>query len=234
MIEARKPLENDRNRSLILLAIVVLAVLMRLPSLLNDGLWRDEANVYFEVSAPTFIEFLHRTAAIEWHPPLYFFIAYLWSKVGGTGEFALKVLPFAFSILTVPFVYRLGKTASSTAAGLLAAAMYAVAPAAIVVATDYLYPMVTLLYTVLAWLVTLGRREPLTPVRYGLVALATLVVVYSHYTALLYVPLLVLWALTSPKGLRHGLGLASALIAGTIPFVLWLHVFLNEWHTGLP
>jgi 4-amino-4-deoxy-L-arabinose transferase-like glycosyltransferase len=218
-----------------LLAIVAIAVLFRLPSLLNDGLWRDEANVYVDLIAPTFGEFLHRVTAVEWHPPLFFFIAYLWAKAVGTTELTLKFLPFIFSIMTVPVVYRLGREASSSRTGLLAAAMYATAPLAISYSTEYLYPLMGLLCTLLAWLVMHARRQQrLTIAQLIVVGLVTLLTAYTHYVAMFYVPMLMLWALFSRNGIRHGIALVSALVVGVLPFVFWLPVFLNQRHIGVP
>jgi 4-amino-4-deoxy-L-arabinose transferase-like glycosyltransferase len=220
--------------SLGLAIIVVVAVLMRLPPLLYDGLWRDEAYVYIDVIAPTFHEFLHRVTETEWHPPLFFLLTYLWVKIAGVSELSLKILPFLFSILTVPAVYRLGKATSSKATGLLAAAIFALSPSAIMYSSDYLYPLMGLLCTILAALILTGRREHITVKHYAAIAVVTVLVVYTHYFALIYMPLLMLWALCSPRGIRHGLALASALVLGALPFALWVPVFLNQRHIGLP
>jgi 4-amino-4-deoxy-L-arabinose transferase-like glycosyltransferase len=213
---------------MLLAGIVAAAVLIRIPSLLHDGLWRDEAYVYIDVIAPTFREFLHRVVETEYHPPLFFLISYLWLRVAGTSELALMILPFLFSILTVPVVYRLGTIASSTSTGLLAAAMYAVSPLAVMESSDYLYPLMGLLCTVLAYLVMSARREPLTPTRFASIAVVTALVTYTHYAALFYVPMLVVWALLSPRGIRHGTALAGALLLGILPFLFWLPVFLSQ------
>lgn len=223
-----------RRDRLILVAIAIVAVLMRLPSLLHDGLWRDDALVYVEVTAHTFREFLHRVTESESHPPLFFIIAYLWVKVAGTGELSFKVVPFLFSVLTVPAVYRLGRVASSASAGLLAAAMYAVGPMAIRYSTDYLYPLMGLLCTILAYLVTSARREQIGPKGFAAIALVTFLVVYTQYFALIYIPILILWACTSDRGIKHAATLSAALTLGSLPFVFWLPVFLHQRQVGLP
>jgi 4-amino-4-deoxy-L-arabinose transferase-like glycosyltransferase len=234
--------EATRTRAL-LAAIVTAGILIRIPGLLHDGLWRDEAYVYVDAIAPTFAAFLHRVVETEYHPPLYFLIAYGWVRLAGTSELSLKALPLLFSILTIPAVYRLGATAGSTAVGLVAAAMYAVSPLAILESGDYLYPLMGLLCTVLAALVMSARREPLRPARVAGVAVVTMLTMYTQYAALFYVPMLTLWALSSPRGVRHGLALAGAIGLGAVPFLLWLPTFLRQpdpyflkppWNPGNP
>lgn len=225
---------TERRIKLILGAIVVGAVLLRFPGLLSAGLWRDDANLYVQLTAPSFGEFFDRMTGTEWHPPLYFFLAYLWTRLAGTGELALTILPFIISILTVPAVYRLGKAASSSREGLVAAAFYAISPLPITYSTEYLYPLMGLLCIVLARLVLEARREELNLGRFSSIAIVTLLVVYTHYVGLFYVPVLMLWALTSKRGIKHATGILSALLAGALPFVFWLPQFLLHRRIGIP
>jgi uncharacterized membrane protein len=213
---------------MLLAGIVTAAILIRIPSLLHDGLWRDEAYVYVDAIAPTFASFLHRVIETEYHPPLYFLISYAWLRFAGSSELSLKALPFIFSVLTVPVVYRLGALAASSGVGLLAAAMYAVSPLAILESGDYLYPLMGLLCTALAGLVMAARREPLARGRLVALAGTTTLAMYTHYAALFYVPMLVAWALTSPRGVRHGAAVAGTLVLGALPFLFWLPAFLSE------
>jgi 4-amino-4-deoxy-L-arabinose transferase-like glycosyltransferase len=213
----------------ILAAIIIAAALVRLPSLLHDGLWRDEAYVYVAVTAPSFRGFMQRVIASEYHPPLYFVICYFWVKLVGATELSLKLLPFFFSLLTVPAVYWLGKTAASRSTGLLAAALYAMSPLAIAYSSGgYVYSLASLLLTVLAYLVMSARREPSKPGRLGAVALVTALVVYTHYFALFFVPMLAFWAVLSRKGARHAAILTSSIAFGALTFLLWLPTFLIQ------
>lgn len=215
--------------------ITIAAALLRLPALLNDGMWRDKANIYVQLTAPTFGEFLHRVTVTEWHPPLYFALIFVWAKVAGTSELALQSLPFILSVLTVPLVYRLGKLTSSPAVGLLAAGIYAVSPIAVNSSTEYLYPLMGLLCTLLACLVAEALQEArVPPAHLVTIGLVSAFVVATHYLALIYLPLLALWAITSGKGIRPAALLVSALAAGMLPFAFWLPVFLNQRHIGIP
>lgn len=196
--------------------------------MLHDGLWRDEAYVYIDAVAPSFHEFLRRVVVTEYHPPLYFLISYVWLKVAGTSELALEAIPFVCSVLTIAVVYRLGKAAASPTVGLVAAAMYAVSPLAILEAGDYLYPLMALLCTILAGLVMQARRDDVSLPRFAAIALVTALAIYTHYAALFFVPMLAIWALTSPRGVRHGGAITAALILGSSTFIFWLPTYLRQ------
>ena len=85
-----RPASSDRLATWTLIAIVLLAIAVRLPQLLHAGLWRDEAYVWVDLSAPTFGEFWHRITTSESHPPLYFMLVYAWTKLFGSSEMALE------------------------------------------------------------------------------------------------------------------------------------------------
>lgn len=223
---------NRSRGSLILIALLAAAI--RIPSLLHDGIWRDEANVYVELTAPTFVGFLHRVAAIDFHPPLYFILVYAWVKLAGFSEAALKAIPFAFSVATVPLAYRLGKAADSAATGLIAAVLFAVAPVAVNYSTMYLYPLAIFSDGLLALAVTVSLRRPVSALQYLAVSGSSLLAVYSHYTSLILAALLGAWALFSPRGWKHGRIVASAILLGVLPFAFWLPVFLHQHHVGIP
>jgi 4-amino-4-deoxy-L-arabinose transferase-like glycosyltransferase len=216
-----------------LLAVVAAAVLMRMPGLLHDGLWRDQANAYVQLAAPTFGEFLHRVTETEWHPPLYFLINYVWIKLAGESELAFTLLPFIFSIATVPILYALAKTVATSLAGLVAALLYAVAPMAVAYGGEYLYPLMGLLATLLTLLVAAARRSPPNAARLAAIALVALCAVYTHYTSLIFIPLLAIWSLWPQRGYRSS-WTAMALIAGALPFAAWLGVFTMQRRIGIP
>ncbi|HKE38100.1 MAG TPA: glycosyltransferase family 39 protein, partial [Candidatus Baltobacteraceae bacterium] len=214
--------------------VVTLAALIRLPSFIHDGIWRDEAYVYIDVTASTFGEFLHRVTETEWHPPLYFLLEYGWSHLAGTGVLALTILPYAFSVATTGLVYLLGAAAVSRKVGLLAASMYALAPLPIEYSTEYVYPLTGALATLLAWLVTRARREPAsTGLLAGIAAVSTLTA-FSHYVALVFIVLLGIWSILARANIRKSLTLVCALAAGPLTFLLWLPVFLTQRRIGVP
>ncbi|MEE8162679.1 MAG: glycosyltransferase family 39 protein, partial [Anaerolineae bacterium] len=62
------------------------------------------------------------------HPPLYFLLLHFMVKLAGQTEFALRFPSLAFSVLTVPLLYALGKCLCDRRVGLLAALFGAISP----------------------------------------------------------------------------------------------------------
>jgi hypothetical protein len=80
--------------------------------------------------------------------------------------------------------------------------------------------------------VMIARRKPLSPARFAAITLITSAVLYTHYVGLIFVPLLALWALASPRGIRHGAIVAGALVLGSLPFLFWAPTWLRTWPTS--
>jgi len=159
---------------------------------------------------------------------------YCWSKIAGTSEIALTIVPFAVSIATTVAVYALGKAVASRAGGALAAGLYAVAPVAVTYSDEYLYPLMMLVFTTLAWAVVRVLDRPLSAGSVAAIAAGALAAVATHYSALIYLPLLVVWVVTRRSPLRRRIAVACALIVGSAPFVVWLPIFLRQRAIGLP
>jgi len=62
------------------------------------------------------------------HPPLYFLLLHFVIKLAGRSEFALRFPSLAFSVLTVPLLYVVGKQLFEQRVGLLAALFGAISP----------------------------------------------------------------------------------------------------------
>lgn len=214
--------------------ILLLGAALRLPSLLHAGLWRDEAYLYVELSAPTFSQFFHRFSLTEYFPPLYFLLMYFWSMVAGFSEAALKFPSFACSVLTIAAVFRLGRIAHDARTGLLASFLFAIMPLAIAPASDARpYSLLALLLTLLA-AAYLQLRMDATPKRFAGTVLLTLLAVYTHYLALLAVFAFVVLGLAGAVESKRWARSSAAIVIGALPFILWLPVFLGQLAVGIP
>jgi 4-amino-4-deoxy-L-arabinose transferase-like glycosyltransferase len=110
-----------------LIAIVVLAAVLRFALISNQSYWLDESQAAHEMQL-SFGAMLKAWNSFEWNPPLYFVITWPWAKVFGTGEVALRSLSALFGIAVVPLLYLTGRELVSRRAGLMAAAFAAVNP----------------------------------------------------------------------------------------------------------
>jgi mannosyltransferase len=123
-------MENAASPHRVLLAIgalLVLATALRFPTLGQQSYWEDEILTVGVVKGS-----LHQTLSTipktESNPPLYYMGAWLWSKLFGTGEVALRSLSAAFGTATVPVAFAAGRQIAGDRVGVIAAALIAVNP----------------------------------------------------------------------------------------------------------
>jgi 4-amino-4-deoxy-L-arabinose transferase-like glycosyltransferase len=111
----------------ILLAVTVMAAVLRIVALGSQSYWLDESQAAHELSL-SFGSMLHAWNTSEWNPPLYLILAWPWAQLAGTGEVALRSLSALAGVAVVPLLYLSGRELVSRRAGLVAAGFAAVNP----------------------------------------------------------------------------------------------------------
>jgi 4-amino-4-deoxy-L-arabinose transferase-like glycosyltransferase len=108
-------------------ALTALAALLRFYRIGHQGFWFDEANTALLVHfSPG--KMLGLIPQSESTPPLYYCAAWVWARVFGYGEAALRSLSAVCGVATVPVAYGAGRRLISERAGLIAAALTAFSP----------------------------------------------------------------------------------------------------------
>ena len=108
--------------------ITAVGVGIRFSTLGLQSYHHDEVITAARVLPGSFIHMLREVRASESNPPLYYVLAWGWSKLFGTGEIGLRSLSALFGAATIPIAYLIGKEMLSRRAGLIAAALVAVNP----------------------------------------------------------------------------------------------------------
>lgn len=110
-----------------LLGVTLLAAILRFSTLGTQSYWYDEAITVGLVRRP-FHGMLSAIPHSESSPPLYYLLAWGWSKLFGTGEAGLRSLSALFGTATVPAAYVAARALISARTGLITAAFIAVSP----------------------------------------------------------------------------------------------------------
>jgi len=116
-----------------LIAILLLALVLRLINLGSRNLWYDEAFavLYAEKS---FSAILYGTitqvegAAADVHPLLYYFFLHLWMGLFGQSSFVVRLPSVIFGLASIILAFSIGQRLFDSGAGLLAAVITAIAP----------------------------------------------------------------------------------------------------------
>jgi mannosyltransferase len=101
--------------------ITLVAALIRFSTLDHQSFDHDEAVTAIRVLQPNFGDMLSVVGRLERSPPLYYLLAWPWSKLFGTGEVGLRSLSALFGTLTVPAAYLAAREFGSRRAGVIAA-----------------------------------------------------------------------------------------------------------------
>ena len=111
----------------VVVALTLLAAVLRFATLGQQSLWLDESYAIEDIGRP-FGAMLDWVGAKEGSPPLYFVLAWGWTKLFGTGAVGLRALSAVAGTATVPLVYAAGAAMASRRAAVVAAAFTAVSP----------------------------------------------------------------------------------------------------------
>ncbi len=109
-----------------LVAILLLAFGLRLHRLGAESLWYDET-VSAHLAGKSLPDLVAHTAG-DIHPPGYYALLHVWTRLTGSHDFALAFFSLAFGVLLVALAYRLGARVFGIQAGVLAALLVAVSP----------------------------------------------------------------------------------------------------------
>lgn len=112
-------------------AAIVIGAAIRFSTLGMQSYHHDEAWTAGVVLHSNLFTTLGKVSATESTPPLYYLLAWGWTKLFGTGEWGLRSLSALFGVATIPVVYLIARRMAGGAAGAAAAALAAVNPALI-------------------------------------------------------------------------------------------------------
>ncbi len=131
-LSERRPPVHARVRDVttegwVLLALVLVATVIRIITIDNQSFWADEALTVYE-AGQSFPAMLHTVASIETTPPLYFVLIWVWAKAFGTSEVALRSISLLAGVAVVPIAYLCVRELLDRRAGLIAATLVVVNP----------------------------------------------------------------------------------------------------------
>jgi hypothetical protein len=169
-----------------LLLIVALAAIVRFATVDIPTYWFDESLTVIE-TRKTVAGMWDAIREVEVNPPVYFFAAWIWRKLFGEGEIALRTLSVLLGTATVPVMYAAARELASRRAGLIVAALTATSPLMIWYSHEArTYPLLIFLSALsfMFFVHALNRREPRWLAGW---AVASALAIGTHYFAVMLV-----------------------------------------------
>jgi mannosyltransferase len=233
--------------------LTLLGAVLRLHRLGAESFWFDEADIIQQARAPLANLLTLFTHAGE-NGPLYTLLLHFWLEVVGTREAAVRLLPAAFGVATIPLIYVTGKRLLNEALGLIAAGLLAVSPFHIWHSQDAKMYTLVVLVTLASTTLYLHALSDGRARWWGAYVGATWIALFTHGLAVLIllaqlIATPILWpraaagatALAQPVGQRRRRW-AIALLALSLPFlpIAWERLyavlvgnFTADWHDAI-
>ncbi|HWC86958.1 MAG TPA: glycosyltransferase family 39 protein [Solirubrobacteraceae bacterium] len=202
--------------------LTVLAAVLRFARLGHQGFWFDEADTALLVHfSPG--KMLGLLPSTESTPPLYFCLAWVWTRIFGLGEAGLRSLSAVAGVLTVPVAYAAGAKLITRRAGVIAAALVATSPVLIWYSQEARAYELMFLLGAVSLLTFASALESPTGRMLAAWAVASTLALATHYYAVLIVIPEAAWLLAVHRRRRSVLvALAVVALAGValIPLAL--------------
>jgi mannosyltransferase len=212
---------SDRAERTLLAGAVLLACALRFTALDARGWWRDEA-VTVELLRLPFGSLLRAIPRSEGTPPLYYVLAWGWTRIFGDSEAGLRSLSAFFGTVTVIVVFLVARQLVSRRAGVTAAYFAAASPFLVWHAQDARAYSLLVLLTALSFLffVRVGRRYARSDA-VGF-ALASSLALLTHYFAVFLVAPEAVWLVLQRSTRRLALvpvAIVAAVALSLLPLV---------------
>jgi mannosyltransferase len=180
----RDLLTRDRGADWVpwaLAAAIAVGAAVRFATLGMQSYHHDEAWTAGVVLHKDLFKTLGEVGSTESTPPLYYVLAWGWSKFFGTGEWGLRSLSALFGLATIPVVYLIGRRLAGSRVGVAAAAFAAVNPALIWYSQEARAYSLLILLSALGFYFFLRARDGFEPRDLALWALFSGLAVATHY-----------------------------------------------------
>ena len=195
----------------IVAALTALGALVRFVSLGTQSYWYDEA-VTVTLVRDSFGGMLGGVRAHESTPPLYYALAWVWTRALGDGEVALRSLSALAGTATIPVAYLAAKLLVGRRAAVVVAALTALSPALVWYSQEArAYALMVFLCAVSMLMFLRARDRPTRGNLAGWV-IACALAIGTHYFAALLVGAEALWLLARAPN-RRAVATATAAVA---------------------
>jgi mannosyltransferase len=217
----RGPEPGARGEVVALAALIALGALLRFANLGDQSYWFDET-VTVEVVAPHRIGgMFDALRSTESTPPLYYLVAWVWTRVFGDGEWGLRSLSALAGTGAIPIAWAAARYVTSRRGALAAAALVAANPMLVWYSQEArAYSLLVLAGAVSLWLCLRAREAPSVG-RLAVWGLSAGCALATHYFALFVIAaeaaVLVPAFRRRPAGAALAAAATGAMVALLIP-----------------
>ena len=220
-------------------AIVLAGALLRFLTLDTQSFLYDEAGTV-EALRPGLGGVFRAVWDLEASPPGYFVLAWVWTKVFGSGEVGLRSLSAVLGTLTIPVVYLIGRELLARRVGVVAAALAAFNPMFVWYSQEARSYALFVLLASLSFLFFVRSLKGYEARDLALWAVASALALTAHYFATFVVAAEAVWLLLTAGAARRRALTALIPVAGAglalLPLALHQNTGANapKWIGTIP
>jgi mannosyltransferase len=203
----------NRRWTYAVIGITVLGAIVRFATLGVQSYDHDEAVTAARVLHPSLFDTLSVVAHGERSPPLYYILAWGWSRVFGTGEVGLRSLSALIGTLTIPLAFFAAKELiNRRSVAVLAAALVALNPYLVWYSQEARSYALMVLFASAAFLFFARSLNRPSPRYLAMWALCSALAICSHYFAAFLIAPEAVWLLMGSSRRRQ----AAVAVGGVI------------------
>lgn len=216
-----------------LAGIVLGGAILRFATLGLQSYHHDELVTVARVLPGSFREMLHEVKVSESNPPLYYSLAWIWSRLFGFGEVGIRSLSALFGTALIPVGYLVGRQLTGRRGGLVLAALIAFNPMLIWYSQEARSYVLLVFFGALSLLFFLRALDSRRGLDLMLWAGASALALCSHYFAAFAIAIEAAWlALALRPRWRQLLGPFGLLALVSLALLPLLKVQTNASHIG--
>jgi 4-amino-4-deoxy-L-arabinose transferase-like glycosyltransferase len=206
-----------------LAALTLLGAALRLATLGSQSLWYDEAFTPVHVLHPSLSATLSSVSHTENSPPLWYIVEWLFTRVFGTGEVALRLPSALAGIAAIPVAWEIGRELTGRRAAIGCAALVACGPLFVWYSQEARAYELFVLLAALAMLAFLRALHRPSGGRMAAFAAAGALALLTHYFAVFLLAAMCVWLLWERRTRRAAIPAVAAIAVvglALLPLVL--------------
>ncbi len=214
--------DGEPSATTVAVALTALAAAIRVPTLSVQSFWLDEGYTVALVRM-SFGAMLRTIPRTESTPPLYYALAWAWTRVFGSSEFGLRSLSALAGIATIPVAWALARRLAGDRAALIAGLLLAVSPLMVWFSQEArAYALATLLATGTLLCIAAHRQNDRARWLWGWAACAALGIATHYFVAFVVAPEVVFlgWRARGDRRLWAASGLVLIVAVALVPLAL--------------
>lgn len=219
------------NPAIVMLAIGLLAILLRIYHLDFKSLWLDELYSIVPTNPQNSVDFIIQSSKAD-QPPLYFLLLHYWLKIFGYNSFSGRLLSAVIGVFCVFAMYFLGCEIKNRQIGLFASFLACINYFLIYYSQECRFYGLLFLLTVVSFIFFIRSLKHKTWINYGLYVVSTIALLYTQYFGILIFCIqgfvFLIFVYMFKPNLKFILTCIALAILISASFIPWLPTFIYD------